>query len=135
VSATGSLGRHVATGLGAGAGGIVVGAIATTYHSAWFPIGMVVSIGVLGLYLAAMRVVASSRMPATFAAAGVLVSVTFMAGLDSEGSVMIMGDMAGLSFLLAVTLVSLVALAWPRVTTSPNSYDGVSANGERKPRS
>jgi hypothetical protein len=106
--------------------GLVVGAITTTYHSAWFPWGLVVGILLVGVFVVSLRIISATRVPATLATAGVIVAMTMLAGLDDQGSVMIVGNTAGLTFLGSVTFVSLVALAWPKLTLRPTGYDGVS---------
>ena len=106
--------------------GLVVGAISTTYHSAWFPWGLVVVILLVGVFVASLRIISRTRVPATLATAGVITAVTLLAGVDSQGSVMIAGNTVGLAFLGSVTLVSVVVLAWPKLTPRPTRYDGVS---------
>jgi hypothetical protein len=112
-------------------GGLVVGAITTTHHSAWFPGGLIVSILVVMAFLTGLRVVSPTRVLATWAAVGVVVSMTALAGLDGQGSVLIASNTAGLVFLGSITLVTLVILAWPRLTPRATGYDGVSSDSER----
>jgi hypothetical protein len=120
--------------LGATLGGLVVGGVTTIYHSAWFPYGLIAAVALLGFYLTSLRVVSRTRVLATWAALGVIGSMTVLAGLDAQGSVLIAGNTAGLAFLGSATLVTLVALAWPRLTPRATGYDGVSSSSERTSR-
>ena len=115
-------------------GGVVIGGVTTIYHSAWFPFGLLAAVGLIGFYIAGLRVVSRTRVLATWAALGVMGSMTLLAGLDSQGSVLIAGNTAGLAFLGSATLVTLVALAWPRLTPRASGYDGVSSSAERTSR-
>jgi hypothetical protein len=111
--------------------GLVVGAITTTYHSAWFPGGVIVSILVVMALVAGLRVISPTRVPATWAAVGVVVVMTALAGFDGQGSVLIASNTAGLVFLGSITLVTLVILAWPRLAPRATRYDEVSSDSER----
>jgi hypothetical protein len=115
-------------------GGVVVGTITTIYHSAWFPFGLVAAVGLVGVFVASLRVVSPSRALATFGSAGVIGVITLLAGLDSQGSVLIAGNTAGLAFLGSVTLLSMVVLAWPKLTPRATGYDGEHLSSERTPR-
>jgi N-acetyl-1-D-myo-inositol-2-amino-2-deoxy-alpha-D-glucopyranoside deacetylase len=87
---------------------------------------LVVVILLVGVFVASLRIISRTRVPATLATAGVITAVTLLAGVDSQGSVMIAGNTVGLAFLGSVTLVSVVVLAWPKLTPRPTRYDGVS---------
>lgn len=111
--------------------GVAVGSITTTYHSAWFPAGLIVSLLVVATLIVGLRVLTPTRVLATWAAAGVVLAMSALAGLDGQGSVLIANNTAGLVFLGSTTLVILVILAWPRMTPRPTGYDGVSSDSER----
>lgn len=93
--------------------GGVVGAVASLYHAAWFPVGLILVLLAVGLYCAGLRIVFPTRYPAVWASVGILVTLSALAGFDSSGSVLIMADAAGGSLLLGVALIVLVATVWP----------------------
>ncbi len=103
--------------------GVFVGLVGAVYHSAFFPLGLSLSIVLVATFLAALRALWRTRLLAVAGALGIVGVVVVAAGADLTGSVMIMADPAGLSFVIAVTFVTVVALAWPRFSARPTSYD------------
>jgi N-acetyl-1-D-myo-inositol-2-amino-2-deoxy-alpha-D-glucopyranoside deacetylase len=103
--------------------GAFVGLVGTVYHSALFPLGLSLSVVLVATFLAGLRALWRTRLLALAGALGVVGVVVFAAGADLTGSVLIMADPAGLSFVIAVTFVTVVALAWPRFSARPTSYD------------
>ncbi len=103
--------------------GAVIGLIATIYHGAVFPLGLSLSVVIVATFLAGLRALWRTRLLALAGALGALGVVAFGAGADRSGSVLIMADAAGLSFVIAVTFVTAVALAWPKFSARPASYD------------
>jgi N-acetyl-1-D-myo-inositol-2-amino-2-deoxy-alpha-D-glucopyranoside deacetylase len=103
--------------------GATVGLVGTVYHSALFPLGLSLSVVLVATFLAGLRALWRTRLLALAGALGVVGVVVFAAGADLTGSVLIMADPAGLSFVIAVTFVTVVALAWPRFSARPTSYD------------
>lgn len=114
-------------------GGMFVGAVATLYHGAWFPWGLVAAVLVVTLYVAALRVVAPTRGLAIAGALGFVGVITVLAGVDSQGSVLVTADTAGLVFLASVTFVTVIALAWPKLSPRATSYDEGTGLVERTP--
>lgn len=114
-------------------GGVCVGAVATLYHGAWFPWGLVGALVVVSLYVAALRVVGDTRALAFAGSAGFVGVITVLAGVDSQGSVLILADTAGAVFLAVVTLVTVIALAWPKLSPRPTRYDERVGLVERTP--
>jgi N-acetyl-1-D-myo-inositol-2-amino-2-deoxy-alpha-D-glucopyranoside deacetylase len=103
--------------------GAFVGLVGTVYHGALFPLGLSLSVVLVATFLAGLRALWRTRLLALAGALGVVGVVVFAAGADLTGSVLIMADPAGLSFVIAVTFVTVVALAWPRFSARPTSYD------------
>jgi N-acetyl-1-D-myo-inositol-2-amino-2-deoxy-alpha-D-glucopyranoside deacetylase len=103
--------------------GVLVGLVGAVYHSAFFPLGLSLSVVLVATFLAGLRALWRTRLLALAGALGVVGVVVFAAGADLTGSVLIMADPAGLSFVIAVTFVTVVALAWPKFSARPASYD------------
>jgi N-acetyl-1-D-myo-inositol-2-amino-2-deoxy-alpha-D-glucopyranoside deacetylase len=103
--------------------GAFVGLVGAVYHSAFFPLGLSLSIVLVATFLAGLRALWRTRLLAVAGALGIVGVVVVAAGADLTGSVLIMADPAGLSFVIAVTFVTVVALAWPRFSARPTSYD------------
>ena len=103
--------------------GAFVGLVGTVYHSALFPLGLSLSIVSVATFLSGLRALGQTRLLALAGALGVVGVVVVAAGADLTGSVLIMADPAGLSFVIAVTFVTVVALAWPKFSARPTSYD------------
>jgi hypothetical protein len=118
---------------GGALGGLAIGTLATVYHAAWFPWGLVGAVTLVSLFVASLRVVTDTRLAATAGALGVVGAITVLAGVDAQGSVLIAADTAGLSFLGIVTFVTVLALAWPRFSPRATHYDESAGFGERTP--
>ena len=97
--------------------GAVVGVVASIYHSAWFPWGLVIIMVALGAGLMGLRVFFRPRYPAAVASLGLIAAVVVLAGQDGQGSVLIAGNSAGLSLLVGVSFFVVIANAWPRGLT------------------
>jgi len=97
--------------------GAVVGVVASIYHSAWFPWGLVIIMVALGAGLMGLRVFFRPRYPAVVASLGLIAAVVVLAGQDGQGSVLIAGNSAGLSLLVGVSFFVVIANAWPRGLT------------------
>ena len=97
--------------------GAVVGVVASIYHSAWFPWGLVIIMVALGAGLMGLRVFFRPRYPAAVASLGVIAAIVVLAGQDGQGSVLIAGNTAGLSLLVGVSFFVVVTNAWPRGLT------------------
>lgn len=125
--------QRVGAVAGALVGGMFVGAVATTYHGAWFPWGVVASTVLVLLFVAALRVVGRTRVLAVSGSLGVVGVIVALAGGDSQGSVLIEAGTAGLLFLGLVTLVTVISLAWPKLSPRATHYDGESGLVGRTP--
>ena len=109
--------------IGAALGGVVVGVVAVLYHSAFAPFGTVVVVGMIIAFAVGLRLIARTRWLALVGVAVVFTVVVLLAGIDNQGSVLVMGDAAGLAFLGFSTLGATVALAWPKFSARLTSYD------------
>ena len=105
------------TSLASVVAGAVVGVVASIYHSAWFPWGLVIIMVALGAGLMGLRVFFRPRYPAAVASLGLIAAVVVLAGQDGQGSVLIAGNSAGLSLLVGVSFFVVIANAWPRGLT------------------
>ena len=111
--------------------GASVGLVGTVYHSALFPLGLSLSIVLVATFLAGLRAVWRTRLLAMAGTIGIVGVVVIASGTGLTGSVLIMADPAGLSFVIAVTFVTVVALAWPKFSARPTSYDREAGIPER----
>jgi N-acetyl-1-D-myo-inositol-2-amino-2-deoxy-alpha-D-glucopyranoside deacetylase len=111
--------------------GASVGLVGTVYHSAVFPLGLSLSIVLVATFLAGLRALWRTRLLALAGTIGIVGVVVYASGADAGGSVLIMADAAGLSFVIAVTFVVAVALAWPKFSARPTSYDREAGIPER----
>ena len=109
----------------------MVGALATVYHSVWFPVGLVLGATLVAGMLGALRLMAPGRLVAGVAGAGIVTAVITMAGNDGQGSVLVMPNLPGFVFLGTITLVVTVVLAWPRLPSRKTGYDEVAPVSER----
>jgi hypothetical protein len=109
--------------IGAALGGVVVGVTAVIYHSAFAPLGTVAVVGMIIAFAVGLRLIARTRWLALLGVAVVFTVVVLLAGTDNQGSVLVMGDAAGLTFLGFSTLGATVALAWPKFSARLTSYD------------
>ena len=105
------------TSLASLSAGAAVGVVASIYHAAWFPWGMVIIMVALGAGLMGLRVFFLPRYPAALASLGLIAAIVVLAGQDGQGSVLIAANSAGLSLLAGVSFFVVVANAWPRGLT------------------
>ena len=115
--------------------GVYVGCVISVYHALWFPIGLILSLLAVALVLVALRVIFPHRTPAVISAVGLISALGLLAGLDNQGSVLIMADNAGFLLLSGVVLLVVVTLAWPRFASRSSHYDRTRPDGERTPSS
>ena len=105
------------TSLSSVVAGAAAGVVASVYHSAWFPWGLVIIMVALGAGLMGLRVFFFPRYPAALASLGLIAAIVVLAGQDGQGSVLIAANSAGLSLLAGVSFFVVVANAWPRGLT------------------
>ena len=127
----GSLARVSALVLAACLAGATVGVLASLYHAAFFPFGLIAILVAIGAALAGVRKVFVVRYPALVASAAMIATITFLAGSDSQDSVLIAANVAGYSLLTGIVVIAVFTLAWPG--SSPTSPARIEARQrERK---
>jgi len=127
----GSLARVSALVLAACLAGATLGVLASLYHAAFFPFGLIAILVAIGAALAGVRKVFVVRYPALIASAAMIATITFLAGSDSQDSVFIAANVAGYSLLTGIVVIAVFTLAWPG--SSPTSPARIEARQrERK---
>ena len=111
--------------------GIIVGTSTSLYHSVLFPWGLVVSLILIGLAIAGMRILFWERYPSGWTSVGIIGSLIMLAGVDGNGSVLIIADVAGLVLLGGATILVVGCLAWPRFAPRVTHYDDKQDSSER----
>ena len=114
--------------------GIIVGTSTSLYHSVLFPWGLVVSLTLIGLAIAGMRILFWERYPSGWTSVGIIGSLIMLAGVDGNGSVLIIADVAGLVLLGGATILVVGGLAWPRFAPRVTHYDEKQDSFERARR-
>ena len=111
--------------------GATLGLLASVYHAAFFPFGLIAILVAIGAALAGVRKVFVVRYPALVASAAMIATITFLAGSDSQDSVLIAANVAGYSLLTGIVVIVVFTLAWPG--SSPTSPARIEARQrERK---
>ena len=101
--------------------GAVIGAIGTVAHQIDVTWGVSIPLGLIGSLLAytallvGLRLLASSRWPALFAALGAIGTILLFTQQSAGGSVLIPNNLAGQIWLVAPILIAAVVVAWPDV--------------------
>ena len=127
----GSLARVSTLGLAAFLAGATLGLLASIYHAAFFPFGLIAILLAVGTALAGVRKVFVVRYPALLASAGMVSTIAVLAGNDGQDSVLISANVAGYSLLAGIVVIVVFALAWPG--SSPTSPARIEARQrERK---
>ena len=111
--------------------GITVGTFASLYHGVLFPWGLTVALVLVALAVAGVRTLFVERYPIVWASVGIVGSLMMLAGVDGNGSVLIIADTAGLVLLGGTTLLVVGAIAWPRFPPRTNRYDRAADRSER----
>ena len=114
--------------------GTIVGTTTSLYHSVLFPWGLVVSLILIGLAIAGMRILFCERYPSGWTSVGIIGSLIMLAGVDGNGSVLIIADVAGLVLLGGATILVVGGLAWPRFAPRVTHYDEKQDSFERARR-
>ena len=111
--------------------GITVGTFASLYNGVLFPWGLTVALVLVTLAVAGVRTLFVERYPIVWASVGIVGSLMMLAGVDGNGSVLIIADTAGLVLLGGTTLLVVGAIAWPRFPPRTNRYDRAVERSER----
>jgi len=93
--------------------GAVVGVVASLYHAAWFPWGLVVIMVAFAAGLTGLRLLFSSRYPTLLASLSLMVAVATLAGQDSQGSIIVAASLPGLALLVSAGAIASVLLSYP----------------------
>ena len=123
--------RRASSSVGTFAFGVVVGTFASLYHGVLFPWGLTVALVLVALAVAGVRTLFVERSPIVWASVGIVGSLMMLAGVDGNGSVLIIADTAGLVLLGGTTLLVVGAIAWPRFPPRTNRYDRAVERSER----
>ena len=92
--------------------GTVLGFIGTFFHQSLPPIGLIVALGTVGLFLAGLRSWASVRSPAATGALGVA-GMSAILSLPVGGTVLVPANAVGLAWTFGVALIALVVFVAP----------------------
>ena len=111
--------------------GITVGTFASLYHGVLFPWGLTVALVLVALAVAGVMTLFVERYPIVWASVGIVGSLMMLAGVDGNGSVLIIADTAGLVLLGGTALLVVGAIAWPRFPPRTNRYDRAVERSER----
>lgn len=117
--------RDLAVGLPASLiAGLVVGTIGTFKHQvgisaatgAGLPVGLVLSLLMVAVFLLALRVVFLTRLYSVAAAIGIVTAgaLLLLPG-SSGGSTIVLANVAGVVWTFAPALIAAVIVAWPRL--------------------
>lgn len=116
--------RDLAVGVPASlVAGLPVGTLGTFKHQFGvsaatgdgFPIGLLLSIGMVAAFLVALRIAFPSRWYAAAAGLGVVVAeASLSTGGPGGGSTVILGNAVGAVWIVAPAVLGVVIVAWPR---------------------
>ena len=100
--------------------GTIIGTAASLYHSILLPWGLVVVLTIIALTVVGVRTLFAERYPIVWTSVGLVGALTLLAGVDGNGSVLIIADTPGLVLLAGAALFVVGALAWPRFPRRAN---------------
>jgi hypothetical protein len=123
--------RKASRSLGNFTMGGIVGAFASLYHGVLFPWGLTVALVLVALAVVGVRTLFVERYPIVWASVGIVGALMMLAGVDGNGSVLIIADTAGLVLLGGTTLLVVGAIAWPRFPPRTTRYDREVESSER----
>lgn len=92
-----------------------MGIFASIYHSSEFPLGLLVSLGLIFLAFASVHFLGATRAVSSAVGFGLLGVIAVLSGLDPHGSVMIIADTRGFVLLAGASTITVISVAWPRV--------------------
>ena len=100
------------------AAGAVLGLIGTFAHQSLPPVGVVIALITVALYIVGLRVWGGVRTPAAAGSIG----VGLMSGLLATaggGSVLVPANAVGYAWLGGIAAIAFLALAWPHIQRAP----------------
>ena len=82
----------------------------------WFslPVGLIVALPAVLLLLVGLRLVLRTRTTAIVAAFGIVVTIFLLSQPSAGGSILVPGNLLGVVWTFAPTVIALLVLAWPR---------------------
>jgi hypothetical protein len=111
--------------------GAVVGTFASLYHGVLFPWGLAAALALVTLAVAGVRTLFVERYAIVWTSVGIVGALMLLAGVDGNGSVLILADTQGLVLLGGTTLLVVGAIAWPRFPPRTTRYDRAVESSER----
>jgi hypothetical protein len=110
-----------------------VGISATT--GAGFPLGLILSLGMVVVVLAAFRVAFDTRLYAVAAAAGIILAVAILSGTGPGGSTVTIANYAGFLWsvgpgVLAAVVIGIPRLRRPRAASGPDGILEAPSEGD-----
>ena len=123
--------RDLALGLvGSAFAGLIVGTIGTFKHQVGIsaatgtglPVGLVLSLAMVVVFLVALRVSFATRWYAATAAAGIVAAVALLSLPGaSGGSTVVLLNLAGVVWTVAPAVLAAAVVGWPRIARRPRS--------------
>ncbi|UTT61716.1 hypothetical protein [Microcella humidisoli] len=101
-------------------GGVVLGLIGTFAHQSLPPIGVGIALITVALYIVGLRAWGGVRTPAAAGALGVG-GVSALLATATGGSVLVPANTVGYAWLVGITAIAFLALAWPHIQRAPQS--------------
>ena len=138
--------RELAVGIPASlVAGVLVGLLGTFKHQVGVsaatgsgpPVGLVLSVLMVGLLLAALRLAFPTRWFALAAAVGVVGAGVVLLFPGPGGSEVVLLNYAGLAWTVAPAIVAAAVVGWPRraLRRDPQTADGILDDGRNEGRS
>jgi len=99
-------------------GGALLGFVGTFAHQSLPPVGVMIALVTIGLYIGGLRAWGGVRTPAAAGSIGLAVVVGPLATAGG-GTVLVPANTAGYLWLGGVTAIVFLALAWPHIQQAP----------------
>jgi len=102
--------------------GVLFGVMGTAVsQSTWtivagfaLPVGIIIALLAVTLLLVGLRLVLRTRTTAILAAFGIVVTIFLLSQPSAGGSILVPGNVLGVTWTFAPTVIALLVLAWPR---------------------
>ena len=99
-------------------GGATLALVGTFAHQSLPPLGIAIALATIGVYIVGLRAWGGVRTPAAAGSVGLAVVIGPLASVTG-GSVLIPANTVGYAWLIGITAIVFIALAWPHVQRSP----------------